>query len=288
MRQIRMRPFLVLAAIAAVALAGITAIAAAAKKLKTASETITIGVEQNGSAEAKCKKGTKAISGGFEAEFDPVPGLRPFTMSNESRRSGRRTWSYAGGNEGDASGAATAFAYCRDARLETVASDSVTLAPTDFVRVSARCPRGTKAISGGYRAAPIDFDAPVTPVIFITESRRSDDKRAWDVAAASVGNDDGDLTAHAVCSAKGKLKAKQASATLSDQPGESFREIDARCKRKQRVVSGGWTMTTDNAEAAPVIMASKKLGKRGWRVTAPLGGTGIPVDVTAYAYCEKK
>jgi hypothetical protein len=79
------------------------------------------------------------------------------------------------------------------------------------------------------------------------------------------------------------------SATVgSDPPGTPTAEMVARCKRRQRVVSGGFGSPDDSGQATPKFLTSRREGKRGWNVLAIQGNNGFPTEVTAYAYCEKK
>ena len=56
--------------------------------------------DTNGTAEARCPQGTKAVSGGFETEFDSEPG-GPFLEVRESRKAGRRGWTGSASNSRD-------------------------------------------------------------------------------------------------------------------------------------------------------------------------------------------
>lgn len=59
----------------------------------------------------------------------------------------------------------------------------------------------------------------------------------------------------------------------------------ARCKRGQRVVSGGFETENFASEGGPFVYASRKQGRRGWLVRV---FATEPEEFTAYAYCEKK
>jgi hypothetical protein len=260
--------------------------ALAGKKLKTSSATTTVGTQENGSATAACKRGTKAVSGGFETEFFGIVPNFPFIPAESSRRSGPRDWTSSGFNNGSAEGDLTAFAYCRPRRLKTN-SETITIPVGQFDTATASCPTGTKVFSGGFQAEPIDLMG-TTPVLYVSESRRAS-KRTWEASAHSNGNEEGDLTAYVYCRSGRKLKARQATATISDMsPETSSADFQARCKRRERVVSGGFGSPDDSGEFTPRFLTSKKLGKRGWEVEAFLGSMGGTIEVTAHAYCERK
>jgi hypothetical protein len=274
------------ALLSALALLCIAGLAAAGKRLQTRSDTEQVAVDQRGVVKAKCRQGTKVVSGGFAAEFSDPPVNFPFIELDTSRRSGERTWRTSGFNDGNAAGELTSFAYCRDQGIVSV-RDTVSAPVGDFVTATAKCPRGTKVISGGLEGSPIDL-VGTTPVLYISESRRAG-KRTWEGSAHSNGNEPGHLTAVANCGKAPKPGTRIASTTLSDTaPNTPFDSVVARCGGNQRAVSGGFGSPDDSGEATPRFMTSKKVGRRGWKVAAFYGSIGAPIEITAYAYCERR
>jgi hypothetical protein len=255
--------------------AGATALAG--KGLKTKSETESIDPGDNGSATATCKQGTKAVSGGFEAEFDG--DFTPFLLISESRREGGRKWTSAAYSP--SGGDLTSFAYCRDQQLKTK-SATTEVDPSEVGSVTARCKQGEKAFSGGFAGEEVDLGGGSSPVFIPTQSLKQG-KREWTVTAYNAGTGEGDLTAYVHCRAGKGVKTKQAEETLGS--GE-FDSVEARCSRKQRLVSGGFDTNSDFTTAGAYLMGSQKLGKRGWEVAAEDVGGGP--TIVAYAYCEKK
>jgi hypothetical protein len=81
-----------------------------------------------------------------------------------------------------------------------------------------------------------------------------------------------------------KVKTKQAEETLNT---DEFDSVEASCKRKQRLVSGGFDLDVDFAATRAYAMESRKVGRRSWEVAA-LDAGGEPHDLIGYAYCEKK
>jgi hypothetical protein len=250
-------------------------------KLKAKSETVSVDSGENGSATARCKKGTKAVSGGFEAEFDPLPGPTPYFYMSESRRTGGREWTSAAYNISITSGDLTSFAYCRDQKLQT-RSATTEVDADELDSVTARCRQGEKALSGGFAAEEIDIGGSTTPVFYPTESLK-EGRREWTVSAVNAGSAAGDLTAYVHCREGKAVKTKQAEETLGTT---EFDSVEARCSRKQRVVSGGFDLDSNWTTTGAFGMESQKLGKREWTVAA-LGAGGDPT-IVAYAYCEKK
>ena len=256
---------------------------ATAGRLKTRSATETVPDQHHGAAEAVCPKGTKAVSGGFKTEFFGVDLDFPFIPIEASRRARSRGWKSSGFNDGTAAGDLTSFAYCRKQKLKA-ATDTVPAPVGEFVTATAACPAGTKIVSGGFEASPVDT-VGTTPVLYVSESRRAS-KRRWEASAFSNGNEEGELEAAAYCAKERKPKARHASTTLdSATPSAS---VIAHCKRRERVVSGGFGSPDDSGEATPRFLASKRMGKRRWKVSAFYGNNGAPIQITAYAYCERK
>jgi hypothetical protein len=256
---------------------GIVGTALAGKGLKTKSDTESADLAETVSPTARCGQGTKAVSGGFEAEFDPSG---PVLLISESRRTGGREWTSTAINVTGVSGDLTSFAYCRDQKLKTK-SKTTEVDPGDLDSVTARCKQGEKAFSGGFEADEYDLSG-TTPVFVPTESLKQG-KREWTVAAYNAGSEDGDLTAYVHCRKGKSVKTKQAEETKSTGELES---AEARCSSKQRVVSGGFDTDANFTSTGAYPVESKKVGKRAWEVAAY--GIGAPADLTAYAYCEKK
>jgi hypothetical protein len=152
----------------------------AAAGLKTKSATTSVGEREADSIEAKCKRGTKAISGGFYAE-ESIVGDNPFNLIFESQRTGGRRWESAAYNAGNGPASLTSLAYCRDEKVKRRSSET-TLSDSETGSVTAKCPRGTKALSGGFSTENffvglVDARAPLP-----FESRLSS-KREWTASA---------------------------------------------------------------------------------------------------------
>jgi hypothetical protein len=247
---------------------------AGAAKLKTKSESTTVSFESQGDVEATCKKGTKAISGGFDADLSFSDG---FLLVYESMKTGGRRWETAAFNEGDP-GSLTSFAYCRDAKVKRRSAET-TLDEDEDGSAIATCPKGTKAISGG-------FDNPEFgkggSAILPYESRRLS-KREWIVSGVNFA-DPGTLVAQVVCR-KGK-KVKTASDSDFADHADTYSPV-AGCPRGARAISGGFdsTLPPDGSIDGPFVYSSKKEGKRSWEVS--YFDFLAAATFTAYAYCEK-
>jgi hypothetical protein len=263
-----------------VAAAGVLAItigAAFGAKLKAKSVTTTIASGEAGTVTAKCKKGTKAVSGGFESDFDPS-----FLIPTSSSRVGRRSWSTEAFSA-DESGPLTTSAYCRDQKVKSKLSEEAVVAPNERETATAKCKKGTKAVSGGFVS---EFD-PDGPFLFTEDSRRLG-KRKWAVTGVNFGDESGTMTAQVNCVEGDPPKARDASELISWEGGMSNvdESVTASCKRGERVVSGGFTGPSVLPPTGVVVFASHRVSKRKWEVS---GVTGVENSepVVAIAYCEK-
>jgi hypothetical protein len=268
-----LRGFGALAGVLVLAVLG-AATALGGDKLKTGSETVDVGSRDPGSATAKCKPGTKAVSGGFETPATTGKGTASIDIAQSSRAGGRK-WTSAGTNSSFLETAElTSYAYCRDEKVKSrkvTQSIPPTLQPET---VTAKCKKGTKAISGGFKTEPPVYEM-VTPIINVRISRKVGARR-WQVTAANFGSVAGDLTVQVNCREGKGLKTQARTATV-EELGETALDVD--CKRKQRVVSGGFAHPTPNFGAR----TSKRDGKRGWHLLAHASD-----ELTVYAYCEPK
>jgi hypothetical protein len=88
------------------------------KSLKGRSDTVTIegesgGEAPTGTATAKCKPGTRAVSGGFSAQMDGTgSGIGARLVVYASQRSGPRKWIAQAANVRDEAGELTSYVYC--------------------------------------------------------------------------------------------------------------------------------------------------------------------------------
>jgi hypothetical protein len=268
----------------------VLAATAGALRQAASSATETVAEGETGSATARCKAGTEAVSGGFRGEFDPaevVSGNSPQLQVYESRLRPERGWVGAAYNQG-ATGELTAFVDCR-ARGPKVESKARTVDGTPFMGVTrtgeatARCPAGTRVIGGGFGNPTVrvtgdyENDNRILPYI----SRKAG-PRSWTVEAANFGGADGTLVAYAYCQDVPSLRTKRTTATFTAPPDEVRQgSTVARCPRGQRVVSGGFKVVALD----PHVVASRKVGARRWKASASVPSPG-QTKLTAYAYCR--
>lgn len=237
------------------------------KKLKTESATEQFdAMDEELSVTATCGQKGKAVSGGFAAEGSVV-------IPDLSQRTARREWTAAANNFGGDPGSLTSYAYCRKEKVKS-ATDTEDIAEDETETATARCPRGMKALSGGF-VAEFDDDSTVLPHV-----SRMSGKREWETTAHNYANTD-DLTAQVNCrDGKGLKKVAVTETTSSVET-----ELVAKCERGRRVISGGFASDAIISKGGPFFQESRKQGKRKWVVSVFNIGSE---QITAYAYCEKK
>jgi hypothetical protein len=128
-------------------------------------------------------------------------------------------------------------------KLKTTSS-STSVESADAKPVSATCPRGTKAISGGFAGEYDDLD-PMSPAVAPIGSRPSD-KRDWEARAFNRSGFTGELIAFAYCRDE-KLKGRSESVVLEPPPGPGANTVSLTptCPSGTKAVSGGF----DNPDA---------------------------------------
>jgi hypothetical protein len=270
---------------------------AASDRLKTRADTETIGALDSSETSATCDGQAKTVSGGFENEFDPdevVGGNSPQPSQYTSRRSAKRSWAGGTFNIGSVAGDVTTFAYCRGEKLKGK-SKSATIEGTPIGQsmsgdyntgtATAKCPRGAKAVSGGFDNP--DFDVPGSyedQTRIVPYASRRQGGRKWGIEAANFGGAEGTLVAYVYCREDAALDVKKKSVTLSPPLDQVVADAaTAKCPKGHRVVSGGF----DVDEIDAPVLASKKRGGRKWQVRASAGYPNT-VKLTAFAYCEEK
>jgi hypothetical protein len=276
------RPGRVPAAFAIAILAAVVGAGAAlaGQNLKQKTKTTSVGGVSQGDVTAKCKRGTRVVSGGFETEYDTISG-DPNVLINESHRAGRRSWTSAAFNlAASSSGDLSSFAYCRDQKLKR-RRKAITVEQNEEATVTAACPKGTKAFSGGFEAEPLSAG----PFFYIRSSQKAGGRK-WEVSAVNFG-DPGELKADVYCRAGKKLTTASATDTVSRTgfPANVYAAPEAECPKGRTSVSGGFEI-----DGFASIRDSAKIGD-DWRIAATANPTGAPfptVPVTVFAYCEKK
>jgi hypothetical protein len=182
------------------------------KNPSTESTETNIPESEIRSVTASCQPGTKAVSGGFFAEYGFL--LSPEVRVSESRKTDARDWTVTGGNLGFGDGALIAYANCRAGKGLKSRSKTTTIAGATGMQadqsgsVTAKCKRGTRAISGGFSGQINEafLDMPDTgPGVIPSLSRRVGGRR-WETGAVNFGGESGELTSYVYCQKKPKKR----------------------------------------------------------------------------------
>jgi hypothetical protein len=242
--------------------------------LKTKSASTHLDPSEEGSVTAKCKRGTEAVSGGFETtEEGRIRG---------AARAGKRQWTVTGLGGGIDGVPMTAFAYCDRSEPKLKKQSTEVSVDSSDVRAAATatCKRGTEAVSGGFEG-----DSELVVV-----AAQRDGKRRWTAAALEllpVGQTR-TFTAFVYCDkSKPGLKVRS-STTEIDSFG--LGSATTECGRRTKLVSGGFSSPPVMASGFPgpavIVHESHREGARGWTASGLAGFGGGSLAV--YAYCEKK
>jgi len=243
---------------------------APAKGIKISERSDDFTVDPLGEDEADCG-GKRAVSGGFFGEFDFVTtAVIPLISTRESGSE----WGFRAGDLAGGPSDATAYAYCakknKFPKLREGSEEETTSAGV-VETATAECPGNRRVISGGFELPDVESLVP-------TSMRTG--RGSWTVEFITGAVP---VEVFAYCAKGVKLKQRSSGTTLTPGDPETG---EARCKRRERVVSGGFDTESDAANTAAFSSASRRSGKRAWEVTAT--AVGDPQDLTVYAYCLKQ
>ncbi len=200
-------------------------------------------------AVARCPKGTKAVSGGFTTSVPRILGAstssRWFVVSESIMTPRGDGWRVSGSEHYPSPAASefTAYAYCEKRRKSilvggTVRTDTIPSVVGQTSGNTARCPKGTTAISGGFRTSATDA--------YFNRSRGFG--RDWSVEVTNVGATlPGLYDVEAYC-VRGKVRRVKAD---GDRPG-----------------SGGFT-TGPWHDATTVVRGGRFVRGGGYGATPP-------------------
>ena len=281
----RIRCSIPLGAVTLISMAGM-AVAAVPQRATT-----SIAAQTKGSATATCKPGQVALAAGFAAPgFDPTSQDGPLSRFASMPSGNGSVTTKAFNFDQAGSGELDSFAYCGTRRRPPkIESNSVSVPPSGFGSVVAECPRGSRAIGGGFGT---DRFSKTGPEIITLTSKRSG-QRGWKVAGFNIVDDSGPgqagtLIAYAYCKAPGpKLSTVSRDATAST----GLRNLDVKCPNGKRVRSGGFDghfTASDSDPSAAGALTSKRIDHgKGWSILAISLSAPNPATVTAYAYCRR-
>jgi hypothetical protein len=167
------------------------------------------------------------------------------------------------------------------ARIKTT-SKSTTIASQQAGSTTAKCPKGSEAVAGGF-ASP-GFDPTFTgPGIIDSVSKRVG-HRAWKTSGFNFGGATGKEIGYAYCDThKPGLKVESGSASVAPFATGS---ATATCPGGREAVSGG-VAGLGPGEDYVVPFTSKRVGDHKWKVSGFNNDNTNPEDLKAFAYCDK-
>jgi hypothetical protein len=255
-----------------------------------------------GTATATCPKGQTPIAGGWNS---PGSVRQSFLTVQASTRSGKRSWTVSATINGFVTPPQTqwklnltAYAYCRAgaALKQQVKTASLPLTSSDwsFLTATAKCPKGTSALSGGFR-----IPAPTTTNAGWIHQSSQKNARSWSASVTAAGIQPSlPVTAIAYC-APGTTPATTKKATVpappSDTPPGAFTPTPggpptvARSPKCSNMVGGGFrapsVIATPLSSSIPFIYESRRLGRKGPWQTSMFNPGVNPTTLTSVGYC---
>ena len=254
----------------------------------TKRSSATLGPLEEGPAKVRCKQGQRVVAVGGHGEVGDPLGGDAVVMLNEVARPGKRRARVSGSNRGGEDGELTAIARCKKGPRSVLASESITLPPAgmepEAESVTAKCPRGTRIVFGGFRTEIRSLDVPDNPFVVPTAAKRVGDRR-WRVEGTNIADgpeDAGKLTALAYCGDVGRTKKRTETATKA---AFEFDTAEARCPRGTKLRYGGFDGTNpEEMLAVSLLTAFHRVNNRTFRA-GHVAFAG-PADLTAIAYCR--
>jgi hypothetical protein len=155
------------------------------------------------------------------------------------------------------------------------------VARQSYEAVTAECPRGSKAISGGFSTN--------RGVITLTSKRAGDS--GWTVAGFNI-DDSGNpgaawLKAYVYCKAPGPTIATEAKDAAV---ATGFLSSSVRCPHGGKAVAGGFDghigAVAGQLAAAGALNSKRTADGRGWTTSSLSVSAPSPATITTYAYCR--
>jgi hypothetical protein len=269
-----------------IAALGAMAIAAVALGAVQKRANATIAPGEVGSATAKCDPGQVVLAGGFGASrFNPRTSNGGPVARLESMPVSKSSFKTTGYNFNQSDpGTVFSYAYCgHRSNPPTVASSDVQVEPNNIATTLAKCPEGSRAISGGFGTDQL--------VISLVSKRSGN--RGWKVSGFNVsqtnkkGSAEATLTAYALCKSPGpKLTTESQDTTVSNG---RLTTTHVACPDGAKAVSGGFDGNIDASSSqltAAGALASKRFDQaRGW-TTNGISTSQDSATLTTYTYCR--
>ncbi len=263
-----------------------SAVEAAAIDTVSAAKVVRGPTGTTGSATARCPRGTRVLSGGYDSTFSSGAML-PYA----SVRTGPRTWRVSAYRVGGGHGKLrlTTYARCGEhpGPMPSAREKTTLPAPPGHIAIRTlrpRCPGGDFALSGGFKMTVPGRFAPNSPPAAAVFGSRVEG-REWAVTATRLApSGESKLTAFAYCTPERPFKRGISGIFPSSRrPGP--KRLTALCPRGMAAASGGFLAHFPMGAARGVMIpvTSHPVGGRRWT------STGVPQQASAffsaYAYC---
>lgn len=184
-------------------------------------------------------------------------------------------------------GAATAGA----AKLKTRSNATIGSGNQTQVSASATCPKGTRAVGGGFSVSPRIADSPGLAAV-VGESRKLG-QRGWTASAfiADLAPPGGSVSLETrVYCREDAPKTKQVAVTQAfPQAAANGLAVTAPCPSGRKAMAGGFTLGNPiraDGLRGGFVTDSFRLGANAW--TTAISATGVSaLTGTSHAYCAK-
>ncbi|MBA2546606.1 MAG: hypothetical protein H0V15_06970 [Solirubrobacterales bacterium] len=235
-----------------------------------------------GTASVSCPKGTQATAGGFASTL-PTRNAQWIDLY-ESLRVGTRGWRVSGVQAHTGSGTLTASAYCEPlkGKLRTRSLNVPLGAVGSTATGLAKCPGGTKVLSGGFEVPP----ANATASSYVSRSIAGNGV-GWVVDATRLTGAAASLTAFAYCADVTKIKTRSASAPVLGSSGLAQTATTPVCPKKKPLRGGGFaTSTPVNGLLGSALVYESRPSGESWLSSAVAGGEPTASTLVTNAYCR--
>lgn len=254
-------------------------------KLKTATGTATaLGAFDPATAVASCPAGTKVVAGGYSTS---VPSMGSHWLNvNESQRLTQRSWQVSGVEYFSGTDTLTAYAYCQALKGKVESRSAQVALPATAgagAVVQATCPKGTKAISGGFAIEA----ANASDSSYVSRSIAAGGNR-WVVDATRLTGAAGrSLIANVYCAEVEKQKTRSQSAAVLGPLGSQYTATTGACPKKLSTRGGGFATSTPvgGLMNAALVYENRRAGA-GWSASATPSSAGTSITLLTNAYCR--
>ncbi len=243
-----------------------------------------VPAQQAGSATAECEPGQVALAAGFAAPgWDPTTATGGPVARFTSMPAGKRGVKTSGFNFGQIdSNVLESYAYCgKRAHPPQIRSKRVQVAPGTLGSVTAECPQGSQAISGGFESN--------RGVITLTSKRAGE--RGWTVERCQhrqLGERRANL-AGGLCVLQ-DARATMVTVSKDATVGAGFLNSTVRCPDNGKALAGGFDGHVgglgEQLNAAGALDSKRTADGHAWTTSSLSVSAPSLATITTYAYCR--